>query len=408
MSTCEQRYETAKEMYAELGVDTEKALSALRETPVSMHCWQLDDLTGFEDFDAVLSGGIQATGNAPGKPRSVEEYIHNLNTAMSYIPGALKLALHAVYAVSKTPIERSALRPEHFSFWVDYAREKGIGLDFNPTYFSHPMAASGLTLTSEDRMIREYWIAHGIACRDIGESFGRALGQTCITNHWIGDGSKDIRVDRIGPRERLAESLDRIFARKIDPCYQLDSVESKLFGLGVESYTPGSHEFYSNYSMSRQNCIVCLDTGHFHPTEKVSDKLSSYLCFDRELMLHVSRPVRWDSDHVVILDDETLTIMQEIVRCDALHRVHIGTDYFDASIDRVAATVLGVRSVKKALLFALLQPNDRLRALEEDGDFTGRLALLEEAKSLPFGLVWDVFCEREGVPGRRWMEELTR
>ena len=404
MKNIEQGYETARQAYAQFGVDTDKALEILQKTPVSMHCWQLDDLTGFENFNAELSGGIQATGNYPGKPASIDEYIDDLNQAIRFIPGALKLALHSVYSVSSRAVDRSKLEPEDFKFWVDYAKDKKIGLDFNPTYFSHPMAASGLTLSSPDRSVREYWINHGIACRKIGEYFGREIGQVCVTNHWIGDGSKDYRVDKMGPRERLIDSLDQIFAEPIDKKYNLDSVESKLFGLGVESYTVGSHEFYTNYVMLHDNCIICMDAGHFHPTEVISDKLSAYLCFGKEIMLHVSRPVRWDSDHVVMLDDETKNIMQEIVRADALDKVHIGTDYFDASINRVAATVIGTRNTKKALLYALLMPNDLLKKVEAEGNYTKRLAILEEAKSLPFGLVWDKFCEINNVPGAEWID----
>lgn len=402
MNHIEQSYALARERYAEFGVDTDRALELLRKTPVSAHCWQLDDLTGFENFGSMLSGGIQATGSYPGKPTSVEEYFEHLNRFIALIPGALKLALHAVYRITDEDVSRDALAPRHFAAWVDYAKEKGVGLDFNPTYFSHPMADSGFTLSSEDPAVRRFWIDHGKACRRIGEYFGRELGQVCVTNHWIGDGSKDVRIDKLGPRVRLMESLDEIFAEPIDRRYNLDSVESKLFGLGVESYTVGSHEFYTNYAMSRDNCIICLDAGHFHPTECISDKLSSYLCFGKELMLHVSRPVRWDSDHVVMWDDETKAIMQEIVKCDALERVHIGTDYFDASIDRIAASVIGVRNAKKALLYALLQPNERLMAYEREMDYTRRLALHEEARTLPVGSVWDMFCETEGVPGSTW------
>lgn len=402
MNHIEQSYALARERYAEFGVDTDRALELLRKTPVSAHCWQLDDLTGFENFGSVLSGGIQATGSYPGKPTSVEEYFEHLNRFIALIPGALKLALHAVYRITDEDVSRDALAPRHFAAWVDYAKEKGVGLDFNPTYFSHPMADSGFTLSSEDPAVRRFWIDHGKACRRIGEYFGRELGQVCVTNHWICDGSKDVRIDKLGPRVRLMESLDEIFAEPIDRRYNLDSVESKLFGLGVESYTVGSHEFYTNYAMSRDNCIICLDAGHFHPTECISDKLSSYLCFGKELMLHVSRPVRWDSDHVVMWDDETKAIMQEIVKCDALERVHIGTDYFDASIDRIAASVIGVRNAKKALLYALLQPNEQLMAYEREMDYTRRLALHEEARTLPVGSVWDMFCETEGVPGSAW------
>ncbi len=402
MNHIEQSYALARERYAEFGVDTDRALELLRKTPVSAHCWQLDDLTGFENFGSVLSGGIQATGSYPGKPKSVEEYFEHLNRFIALIPGALKIALHAVYRITDEDVSRDCLAPRHFAAWVDYAKEKGVGLDFNPTYFSHPMADSGFTLSSEDPAVRRFWIDHGKACRRIGEYFGQELGQVCVTNHWIGDGSKDVRIDKLGPRARLMESLDEIFAEPIDRRYNLDSVESKLFGLGVESYTVGSHEFYTNYAMSRDNCIICLDAGHFHPTECISDKLSSYLCFGKELMLHVSRPVRWDSDHVVMWDDETKAIMQEIVKCDALERVHIGTDYFDASIDRIAASVIGVRNAKKALLYALLQPNEQLMAYERGMDYTHRLALHEEARTLPVGSVWDMFCETEGVPGSTW------
>lgn len=406
MSKVTKRYEIAREIFAEKGIDTENALRKLKETPISVHCWQLDDLTGFENFNSTLTGGIQVTGNAPGKPESVEEYFKHLNKMVCYIPGAMKLALHASYPISSERVERNHLRPDQFTPWVQWAKEKKVGLDFNPTYFSHPMADTGLTLTSEDEAVRKYWIDHGISCRKIGEYFGKALGQTCITNHWIGDGSKDYRIDKVRPRELLIDSLDQIFAEPIDRKYNVDSLESKLFGLGVESYTPGSHEFYTNYVMSRKNCIICMDAGHFHPTEVISDKLSAYLCFGSEIMLHVSRPVRWDSDHVVMLDDETKNIMQEIVRADALERVHIGTDYFDGSINRIAASVIGTRNTKKALLFALLQPNDELKKAEREGNFTKRLALLEEAKALPFGIVWEYFCETENVPGSEWIETL--
>jgi L-rhamnose isomerase len=406
MSQIERNYAVARELYAAKGIDTEQVMATLRDTPISLHCWQLDDLTGFESFDSVLTGGIQATGNAPGKPKTIEEYVDHLRDALSYIPGALKLALHAIYPVTDKKVERNAIQPEDFRYWIDFAKAEGIGLDFNPTYFSHPKASSGLTLTSPDEGIRKYWIEHGIASRKIGEYFGRELGQVCINNHWIGDGSKDYRVDKVAPRRLLIDSLDQIFAEKIDRKYNIDSVESKLFGLGVESYTPGSHEFYTNYVMLRNNCIICMDAGHFHPTESLADKLSSYLAFDKEIMLHVSRPVRWDSDHVIMLDDDTKAIMQEIVRYNALDRVHIGTDYFDASINRIAATVIGARNTRKALIYALLQPNKQLIEVEAGGDFAKRLALYEEAKSLPFGLVWDMFCEREGVPGSDWIEML--
>lgn len=407
MSNTKRNYEIAKELYGKFGIDTDKALEILRKTPISIHCWQIDDLTGFENPNAVLSGGIAAFGNAPGKPKSKEEYMANLDKALSYIPGAKKLALHAVYLENfGENVERDQIEPKHFEKWVEYAKEKGIGLDFNPTYFSHEKAESGFTLASKDENVRQFWIEHGKRCRKIGEYFGKELGQTCFTNHWIPDGYKDNTIDKIGPRLRLKDSLDKIFEEKIDPKYNVDSVESKLFGLGSESYVVGSHEFYTNYVMTNNNCIICMDAGHFHPTELVSQKISSYLAFDREIMLHVSRPVRWDSDHVVLFDDETKAIMQEIVRYDALDKVHIGLDFFDASIDRISATVIGARNAKKALLSALLEPNKELMKIEKEDNLTKRLALSEEIKSLPFGLVWDMFCEMENVPNSEWVKEI--
>lgn len=403
----EKNYQLAKEMYAELGVNTDAVLEKAKKIPVSLHCWQLDDLTGFENFGQKLSGGIAAIGNAPGKPTSVEEYFEHLDKALSLIPGHTKLALHAVYRdvnVGKK-CDRDEITPEQFAFWVKYAKEKKIGLDFNPTYFSHPLADDGFTLSSRDEKVRRFWIAHGKRCREIGAYFGKELGETCITNHWIPDGYKDITVDKVTPRKILAEAYDEIFATKIDPKYNIDSVESKLFGLGSESYVTGSHEFYMNYVMNRNNCIICMDCGHFHPTEVVSAKLSSMLTFDREVMLHVSRPVRWDSDHVTIQDDETNAVMQEIIWNKAEDRIHIGTDYFDASINRIVATALGARSVRKCLVNALLYPIDKLRAMEAQGNFTGRLLLLEEMKNMPAGAVWDKLCADEGVPTHDWLKD---
>lgn len=402
--TVEQNYRIAREIYAEIGVDTDQILQILKQTPISVHCWQLDDLSGFENPEGELTGGIVAIGNAPGKPRSKEEYMKNLNQALSLIPGRTKLALHAIYLESNgEKVDRDSIEPRHFTGWVDYAKEKDIGLDFNPTYVSHPLSDSGFTLASSDESIRKFWVEHGKRCRKIGEYFGKELGQVCITNHWIADGYKDHTIDKVAPRLRLIQSLDEILEEKIDPKYNQDSLESKLFGLGSESYVVGSHEFYTNYVMNRRNSIVCLDAGHYHPTEVISSKISSYLAFDQKLMLHVSRPVRWDSDHVVMLDDETKNIMEEIVRQNALGMVYIGTDFFDASINRVAATVIGARNVRKALLVALLQPTAKLKQMEAEGNLTGRLALYEECKQFPFGLVWDMFCEMEGVPGRDWV-----
>nr|WP_325186062.1 L-rhamnose isomerase [uncultured Oscillibacter sp.] len=400
-------YETARQIYADWGVDTEAALRRMDEIPLSINCWQLDDLTGLEDFDAKLTGGIAATGNAPGKPRSVEEYFDSLNRMLELVPGAKHLALHSVYPLTNgVKVPRNQLRPEHFAPWVDYAREKGIGLDFNPTYFSHPMSESGWTLSSADEGVREFWVEHGIACRRIGAYFGRELGETCVTNHWIPDGSKDTRVDTLGPRERLIDSLNRIFAEPIDRRYNVDSVEGKVFGLGVESYTVGSHEFYTNYALTTGKAIVCMDTGHYHPTESVAAKLTSYLAFGQEIMMHLSRCVRWDSDHVAIANEDTVSIMQELKRCRGFDKVHLGLDFFDASIDRVAASVIGARSVKKALLTALLEPTEHLLKAEAENDLTRRLALLEEFRFLPAGIVFEEYCERHNMPGANWLETL--
>lgn len=400
-------YEAAREIYADWGVDTEAVLRRMDELPVSINCWQLDDLTGLEDFDAKLTGGIAATGNAPGKPRSVEEYFANLDRMLSLVPGAKHLALHSIYPLTNgVKVPRNELRPEHFAPWVDYAKEKGIGLDFNPTYFSHPMSESGWTLSSPDQAVRDFWVEHGIACRKIGAYFGKELGETCVTNHWIPDGSKDTRVDTLGPRERLIDSLNRIFAEPIDRKYNIDSVEGKVFGLGVESYTAGSHEFYTNYALTTGKAIVCMDTGHYHPTESVAAKLSSYLAFDQEIMMHLSRAVRWDSDHVAIANEDTVSIMQELKRCNGFDKVHLGLDFFDASINRIAASVIGARSVKKAIMIALLEPTEHLLQAEAADDLTKRLALLEEFRLLPAGIVFDEYCERHGMPGSDWLEKL--
>jgi L-rhamnose isomerase len=407
MKNINKSYELAKEYYAQSEIDTDKAIKVALSVPISVHCWQLDDLTGFENFDMKLSGGIEATGNAAGKPKNKEEYMNNLDQALSFIPGSTKLALHAVYLDNHGQnIDRNQILPEHFSGWVDYAKKRKIGLDFNPTYFSHPLFESGFTLSSSDNGIRDFWIEHGKRCRDIGEYFGKELGTPCVTNHWIPDGFKDITVDKLAPRLRLADSLDQILAKKIDKVYNIDSLESKLFGLGSESYVVGSHEFYSNYVFNRQNSIVCMDAGHFHPTEDISSKISSYIAFNQELMLHLSRPVRWDSDHVVIVDDALQNIMEEVVRCNALDKVHLGLDFFDASINRVAATVIGARNARKALLKALLEPTDQLKKLEMEGNLTKRLALLEEIKTFPYGAVWDQLCEIDDVPDGRWIDKL--
>ncbi len=391
-------YALAQDRYATFGVDTEKAMQTLTGIPISLHCWQGDDVGGFESPDAALTGGIQATGNYPGKARTADELRADLDRAYSLIPGKHRLALHAIYAeTGGRRIERNALQPEHFANWVGWAKEKGHGLDFNPTLFSHPLADSGFTLSSYDEGVRNYWIEHCIASRKIGEYFGRELGTPCVTNIWIPDGMKDVPVDRKTPRLLLKESLDKVLVEKLDPRYHLDAVEGKLFGIGAESYTVGSHEFYLAYAVAHKT-LVCLDSGHYHPTETISDKLSAVLTFVDEVLLHVSRGVRWDSDHVVILSDDLQAIAQEIVRGNYIDRVHIGLDYFDASINRIAAWVIGTRNTVRALLMALLEPFEQARALEVGGDYTGRLALLEELKALPFNAVWDEFCLRQGVP----------
>jgi L-rhamnose isomerase len=391
-------YALAKERYAAYGVNTEKALEALAGIPVSLHCWQGDDVGGFEGDGGELGGGLAATGNYPGKARTADELRSDLDLAYSLIPGRHRLNLHAIYAeTSGQKVERDQIRPEHFSGWIDWAREKGHGMDFNPTLFSHAKAESGFTLSSYDEGIRRFWIDHCIACRKIGEQIGRSLGTPCVTNIWIPDGYKDLPVDRKTPRLLLKEALDAILAERIDPNHNLDAVESKLFGIGSESYVTGSHEFYLGYALTHP-VLLTLDSGHFHPTEQVADKLSAIFTFLDEVLLHISRGVRWDSDHVVLFSDEVQAIASELVRGEYLDRVHVGLDYFDASINRVAAWVTGTRNVLRALLFALLEPLPQLRQMEASGDFTGRMALLEDLKGLPHGAVWDEYCLRQGVP----------
>lgn len=406
----EENYSAARERCAAAGVDSEAALKTLSTIPISLHCWQGDDVGGFETPDARLSGGgIQATGNYPGKARTPGELRADLELALSLIPGKHRLNLHAIYGdFGAKVVERNKIKPEHYRAWIDWVKAQGMGMDFNPTFFSHPQADAGFTLSSADAGIRQFWIEHGIACRKIGEAIGKSLQSPCITNIWIPDGYKDIPIDRKGPRQRLKESLDKILAEKIDPAYNLDAVESKLFGIGSESYVTGSYEFYLGYALAN-NILLCLDTGHFHPTEEIADKLPALLHFLPGILLHVSRGVRWDSDHVVILSDELVAIAREIVRGDYLRRVHIGLDYFDASINRVAAWVIGARSMIKALLTALLEPIRQLRTLEQEGDFTRRLALLEELKTLPYGAVWDYYCLQQGVPpGPGWLEQVKK
>ncbi|MGB7338294.1 MAG: L-rhamnose isomerase [Phototrophicaceae bacterium] len=390
-------YNLAKERYQALGVDTDAVLAILETIAISLHCWQGDDVAGFEDPDRGLSGGIMATGNYKGKARNIAELRSDLDTAYSLIPGTHRLNLHAMYLDSDQKIPRNEILPEHFASWADWAKANNHGVDFNPSCFSHPLADDGFTLAHPDQAIRDFWIEHCIASREIGAYFGAQLGTPAVTNIWIPDGYKDTPVDRLSPRQRLQESLDKVLVKKIDPSLNLDAVECKLFGIGSESYVVGSHEFYMGYAASR-NTLLCLDAGHFHPTEGIADKISSSLLYVDELLLHVSRGVRWDSDHVVTLTDDLQAIMQEIVRCDALHKVHIGLDFFDASINRVAAWVIGTRNAIRALLMALLEPRAMLRDFEDEGNYTARLALLEELKGLPFGAIWDYYCLSQNVP----------
>ncbi len=401
-------WNNAKQRFAAIGVDAEQALAQLARLPVSMHCWQGDDVAGFENPEGALTGGIQATGNYPGKARNASELRADLEQALRLIPGAKRLNLHAIYLESDQPVARDQIKPEHFSNWVSWARDNKLGLDFNPSCFSHPLSADGFTLAHADPKIRQFWIDHCKASRRVSAYFGEQLGTPSVMNIWIPDGMKDLTVDRLAPRQRLLNALDEIISEKLNPEHHIDAVESKLFGIGSESYTVGSNEFYMGYATSRQTAL-CLDAGHFHPTEVISDKISSAMLYVPRLLLHVSRPVRWDSDHVVLLDDETQAIANEIIRHNLFDRVHIGLDFFDASINRVAAWVIGTRNMKKALLRALLEPTDRLRKLELEGDYTARLALLEEQKSLPWQAVWEEWCRRENVPaGSEWLDEVRR
>ena len=391
-------YASAKDQYASIGVDTEAALEILATIPISVHCWQGDDVGGFESDAGLTGGGILATGNYPGRARTIDELRSDLALVYSLAPGRHRLNLHASYLDNggKT-VDRDAIALEHFQSWVEWARQLDIGLDFNPTFFSHPLANDGFTLSHPDKSIRQFWIEHGKRCRRIGAFFGRELGSTCVTNIWIPDGLKDTPADRLSPRKRLAESLDAIFEEPIDPAHNLDAVECKLFGLGSESYVVGSHEFYLGYAIKNQ-LALCLDAGHFHPTESIADKLSSILLYVPRLLLHASRGVRWDSDHVILLNDELQTIAREVVVGKYLDRIHVGLDYFDASINRLAAWAIGARNIQRALLIALLEPTEKLIRLELMADYTSRLALFESIKSLPFGAVWNYFCETRDAP----------
>lgn len=405
MNTAE-RYEAAKQAYAEIGVDTDQALSALEKIAVSMHCWQGDDVRGF-DQDGPLSGGIQATGNYPGRARNPQELMQDIDQALRLIPGKHKLNLHASYAIFEEgeQVDRDCLEPKHFRKWVEFAKERGLGLDFNPTFFSHPKA-DPLTLSSPEEEIRKFWIRHGQACIRIAQYFAEELGQPCVMNIWIPDGYKDIPADRLSPRARFRDSLDEILSVPYDKEKVYVCLESKVFGIGMESYTVGSSEFCLEYAAHR-GILSLMDNGHYHPTEVVSDKISSLLLFQEKLALHVTRPVRWDSDHVVLFDDETKEIAKEIVRNDAIDRVFLALDFFDASINRISAWVVGMRNMQKALLYALLCPDQKLREMQEQGRFTELMVWQEELKLYPFGDVWNYFCERCGVPKRgEWMQEI--
>ena len=404
----EAMYRLAREQYEAEGVDVDAALARLRNVEISVHCWQGDDVSGFEGVEGTLGNGLAVTGNYPGRARTPGELRKDLELAYSLIPGKHRLNLHALYGEFGGPVDRDEIVVEHFQGWIDWSREQDINLDFNPSYFSHPNAADGFTLAHADSGIRQFWIDHGIACRKIAAAMGAAQNSPCINNFWVPDGYKDTPASRKAPRERLAGSLDAIFAESLPRDQTLDAVECKLFGIGSESYVVGSHEFYMGYAISREK-VLCLDAGHFHPTEVISDKISSALMYVPELLLHVSRGVRWDSDHVVTFSDELQAIMQEIVRGEYLERVHIGLDFFDASINRIAAWAIGTRNALKALLAALLEPSERLQQLEREGDLTARLALMEEQKTMPLGAVWNYYCQSVGAPvGGEWLEKVRQ
>ncbi|HEY1790435.1 MAG TPA: L-rhamnose isomerase [Verrucomicrobiae bacterium] len=408
-TSIDRSFELACERYAEIGVDVTRALKTLAAIPVSLHCWQGDDVGGFENFGMGLGGGLVATGNHPGKARTPDELRADMEKAYSLIPGKHRLNLHAFYGeFGGKKVDRDEVAPEHFAAWIAWAKKNGLGLDFNPTCFSHPRAADGFTLSHRDKAVRQFWIEHCIRSREIGAAMGKALGKTCITNVWIPDGMKDNPADRNAPRARLAESLDAVFKKSLPAQWNLDAVEPKLFGIGSESYVVGSHEFYLGYALGRKK-LLTLDAGHYHPTEGIADKISSVMQYLPEILLHVSRGVRWDSDHIVVLNDDLLAIAREIVANGFLDRVHIGLDYFDASVNRIAAWTIGMRNMIRALLIALLEPTAKLRAAENEGDYTTRLALQEEIKFLPFGAVWDFYCQMKQVPiGDKWLAEVKR
>ena len=403
-------YELARARYAQIGVDTDAAIEKLKTIPVSLHCWQGDDVTGF-DHDGPLTGGIQTTGNYPGKAKTPKQLMADMDKAMSLCPGKKKLNLHACYAIFEPGefVDRDKIEPKHFKKWVDFAKERGMGIDFNPTFFSHPMAKNGLTLTSPDEEVRNFWVEHGKACIRISEHFAKETGIPCVMNIWIGDGYKDVPADRMGPRMRYKQSIEEILSEPFDKNLVKPCVESKVFGIGVEAYTAGSAEFTLSFAAMHDGCLPLMDNGHYHPTEVVSDKIPALLCFFPEIALHITRGIRWDSDHVLTFDDETREMAKEIVRCDALDRVYMALDYFDASINRVAAWTVGFRSWQKALLSALCTPNAALKALQDENRLTELFVMHEELKTLPFGAVWDEYCERCGIPaGAKWFEEVEK
>ncbi|MGI5923228.1 MAG: L-rhamnose isomerase [Lentisphaeria bacterium] len=405
----EKRYDDARSQYRAIGVDTDKALDTLSNVPISLHCWQGDDVRGFEVHDSDVSGGgIMATGNYPGPATNATMLRQDAEMAMSLIPGKNRFNLHAIYAETDGKVvDRDQIGPEHFARWMDWSKKRNIPLDFNPTFFAHPKANDGYTLSHADEGIRRFWINHDKACRRIAEAMGRNQGSPCVVNHWAPDGHKDQPIDRKGPRERLMQSLDEIFAEPIDPAFCKDAVECKLFGIGSEDYVVGSHEFYLGYALTRK-VMLCLDMGHFHPTETIHDKISSIFCFKNEMLLHVSRAIRWDSDHVVILNDDIRNLFQQIVRGDYLSKTIIALDFFDASINRIGAWVVGTRAAKKGLLCALLEPTAMLNDFENNGDGAMKLAMLEELKTYPVGAVWDMFCLKYDMPaGSSWINKMT-
>lgn len=401
------RYEEAKQIYKKLGVDTEKAIETLKNIPVSLHCWQGDDVIGF-DHDGPLTGGIQTTGNYLGRATTPEQLLCDMDKAMSLCPGKKKLNVHACYAIFENGefADRNALEPRHFKKWVDFAKKNGMGIDFNPTFFSHPMVKNGLTLSSPDEEVRRFWIEHGKSCIRISQYFAEQTGIPCVMNIWTGDGFKDVPSDRMGPRMRYKDSIEQILSEPFDKSLVKPCIESKVFGIGVESYTSGSAEFALSFAATHDGCLPLMDNGHYHPTEVVSDKISALLCFFPEIALHITRGVRWDSDHVLTFDDETKEIAKEIVRNGAIGRVYMALDYFDASINRIAAWTVGFRSWQKALLNALLLPNEKLKQLQDESRFTELLVMQEEVKTLPFGDVWDEYCTRCGVSSNDWFREV--